>query len=137
MSLNRTLARLFSEVRREAKNNPDFADRLDAVLQSHSSRRDVSDDVFEEIAASDGEGDAASVLPPINPVGVFQRDGEAGLKAALNDNGFNEGALRALIVEHNLDPGGEAGQYDRAALVAHIVAHAQARVERDKKLFDY
>jgi len=136
MSLNRTLARLFSEVRREAKNNPAFADRLDAVLQSHASRRDVPDDVLEEIAASDPDSEAAA-LPAINPVGLFQREGEDGLKAALNDNGFNEGALRALIVEHNLDPGGEAGQYDRAALVAHIVAHAQARVERDKKLFDY
>lgn len=136
MSLNRTLARLFSEVRREAKNNPDFADRLDAVLQSHASRRDVPDDVFEEIAASDPDAESVA-LPEINPVGLFQREGEDGLKAALNDNGFSEGALRALIVEHNLDPGGEAGQYDRAALVAHIVAHAQARVERDKKLFDY
>lgn len=137
MSLNRTLARLFSEVRREAKNNPEFADRLDAVLQSHASRRDVPEDVLEEIAASDPDGAPAVALPALNPVGLFQRDGEDGLKAALNDNGFSEGALRALIVEHNLDPGGEAGQYDRAALVAHIVAHAQARVERDKKLFDY
>ncbi len=136
MSLNRTLARLFSEVRREAKNNPEFADRLDAVLQSHASRRDVPEDVFTEIAKSDPDGEAVE-LPAINPVGLFQREGEDGLKAALNDNGFSEGALRALIVEHNLDPGGEAGQYDRAALVAHIVAHAQARVERDKKLFDY
>ena len=35
MSLNKTLDRLFDEIRREAKRNPAFADRLDAVLQLH------------------------------------------------------------------------------------------------------
>ena len=37
MSLNKTLDRLFDEIRREAKRNPDFADRLDAVLRVHDS----------------------------------------------------------------------------------------------------
>ena len=50
MSLNRTLDRFFDEIRREAKRNPDFANRLDAVLQRHDSRRDVPDDVLEEVA---------------------------------------------------------------------------------------
>ena len=49
MSLNKTLDRLFDEIRREAKRNPDFADRLDAVLQRHDSRRDVSEDVLDDV----------------------------------------------------------------------------------------
>ena len=50
MSLNKTLDRLFDEIRREAKRNPDFADRLDAVLRLHDSRRDVPDEVIEDVA---------------------------------------------------------------------------------------
>src|SRR5512134_368472 len=65
MSLNKTLDRLFDEIRREAKRNPDFADRLDAVLRLHDSRRDVADDVVEEVAqsspASGGGGEAAQL----------------------------------------------------------------------------
>ena len=52
MSLNKTLDRLFDEIRREAKRNPDFANRLDAVLRLHDSRRDVPEDVVEEVAVS-------------------------------------------------------------------------------------
>ncbi|UPT64387.1 MAG: hypothetical protein M0D54_07615 [Hyphomonadaceae bacterium JAD_PAG50586_4] len=52
MSLNKTLDRFFDEIRREAKRNPDFANRLDAVLQRHDSRRDVPDEVLE-VAARD------------------------------------------------------------------------------------
>ncbi len=62
MSLNKTLDRLFDEIRREAKRNPEFADRLDAVLRLHDSRRDVADEVVEEVAkqsspASGGGGE--------------------------------------------------------------------------------
>ncbi|MBY0565875.1 MAG: hypothetical protein K2P70_01070 [Hyphomonadaceae bacterium] len=49
MSLNKSLDRLFDEIRREAKRNPDFADRLDAVFRAHSSRRDVADEVIEDV----------------------------------------------------------------------------------------
>ena len=59
MSLNKTLDRLFDEIRREAKRNPDFANRLDAVLRLHGSRRDVQDEVSEDIARA---GDAS--FPP-------------------------------------------------------------------------
>ena len=53
MSLNKTLDRFFDEIRREAKRNPDFADRLDAVLQRHESRRDVPDEVREGVGADE------------------------------------------------------------------------------------
>jgi hypothetical protein len=58
MSLNKTLDRLFDEIRREAKRNPDFADRLDAVLQRHDSRRDVPDDVLEDVSSPASGGGA-------------------------------------------------------------------------------
>jgi hypothetical protein len=130
VSLNRTLTRVFSEIRREAKTNARFAQRIEAILDAHVSRRapgaEDGDEPPEELAA----------LPQINPVGLIQREGEDGLKAALN-GAWNEAALRALISEHNLDPGGQAGGLDRDALVGHIVAQARRRAERDSKLFDY
>jgi len=60
MSLNKTLDRLFDEIRREAKRNPDFADRLDAVLRLHESRRDVPDVVLEEVARETAASSPAS-----------------------------------------------------------------------------
>src|SRR6185369_9374841 len=107
MSLNKTLDRLFDEIRREAKRNPEFADRLDAVLRLHDSRRDVDEEVIEE-AARDGQAEApaqapapakptprkskaapgaaaAQRAPPLlNPVGIYKRSGEAALSTALS-----------------------------------------------------
>jgi hypothetical protein len=51
MSLNKTLDRLFDEIRREARRNPGFADRLDAVLRAHDSKRDVDEALIEEVSA--------------------------------------------------------------------------------------
>ena len=80
MSLNKTLDRLFDEIRREAKRNPEFADRLDAVLRLHDSRRDVGDDVIEAVAreaheqprldkvlAQEGQGRSTEQRPPHGP----------------------------------------------------------------------
>ena len=173
MSLNKTLDRLFDEIRREAKRNPDFADRLDAVLQRHDSRRDVSDEVLDEIQSSpargggaerseaEGEvalskkkkrdaplsqsaarpdsspmsGGASQSAPDINPAGVFRKEGEDGLAAALASHDLS--ALRALVAEHNLDPSGVTPSLTRDELAAHIVAQAKRRAERDEKMFDY
>lgn len=146
MSLNKTLDRLFDEIRREARRNPDFADRLDSVLRAHSSRRDVAEEAAEAIAqeaapalapepASKPADAIVVAAPALNPVGLYQREGAEALAAALADQ--DREALAALIAEHNLDPTGEAGGLDRDALAAHVVAQAARRVERDKKLFDY
>jgi hypothetical protein len=59
MSLNKTLDRLFDEIRREAKRNADFANRLDAVLRLHDSKRDVPDEVMEEAKSSPAGGGGA------------------------------------------------------------------------------
>ncbi|MBP6690278.1 MAG: hypothetical protein KA153_09825, partial [Hyphomonadaceae bacterium] len=141
MSLNKTLDRLFDEIRREAKRNPDFADRLDAVLQRHDSRRDVPDDVLEEVAQPEAPPVAAApkskrskssvpepvaqpanAAPDLNPAGVFRKDGEEGLASALA--GQDLSALRALVAEHNLDPSGVTPSLTRDELAAHIVAQA-------------
>jgi hypothetical protein len=166
MSLNKTLDRLFDEIRREAKRNPDFANRLDAVLRLHDSRRDVPDGVVEEVAsagatsspASGGGGERSEpekrVAPPapkpitaptkakkgepapdINPAGLYKREGEAALSAALQGQKLT--ALRALVTEHNLDPSGVTSTLTRDELAAHIVAQAKRRAERDEKMFDY
>ncbi|MCL4716552.1 MAG: hypothetical protein KJZ75_16705 [Hyphomonadaceae bacterium] len=176
MSLNKTLDRLFDEIRREAKRNPDFADRLDAVLRRHDSRRDVPDEVLEdaardtispppagEAAAKQPEGDSppdagaaplcqsavrpdssparggakkrAPAPPAVNPAGLYKKEGEDALTAALV--ALDGAALLALVAEHNLDPAGETPDMDEAELVAHIVAQAKRRAERDEKMFDY
>jgi hypothetical protein len=163
MSLNKTLDRLFDEIRREAKRNPEFADRLDAVLRLHDSRRDVAEDVVEEVAGSSGAdsgggerqraaaGKPASkhaaspqpTAPPLaveqttalNPAGLYKREGEDALAAALV--ALDSGALRALVIEHNLDPAGETEAMGDAELAAHIIAQAKRRAERDDKMFDY
>lgn len=181
MSLNKTLDRLFDEIRREAKRNPDFADRLDAVLRLHDSRRDVPDEVVEEIASpnsisspagggsvigkANDEGDAspppsnntartapsvssadsaparggakkgAVQAPSLNPAGLYKREGEGALVTALASQKL--GALRALVVEHNLDPGGVTPSLTRDELAAHILEQAKKRAERDDKMFDY
>lgn len=151
MSLNKSLDRLFNEIRREARRNPDFADRLDAVLRVHDSRRDVDEEALAALAALEEEPAPASTpappapapakkqkpaaAPALNPVAILQRGGEDALEEALISH--NREALLALVAEHNLDPGGEAGAFSREDLQAHVVAQAKKRAERDRKLFDY
>jgi hypothetical protein len=137
MSLNKTLDRLFAEIRREAKRNPDFADRLDAVLRLHGSKREVDAAVLAEAAAPARPKPLAAVQaePFLNPVAVLKHEGEAALAAALARK--EAGALRALVAEHNLDPSGETAGLDRASLAAHVIAQAKRRAERDEKLFEY
>jgi hypothetical protein len=161
MSLNKTIDRLFDEIRREAKRNPDFADRLDAVLRLHDSRRDVDDGVIEEVGReaeavsapaavpvpelaitaakpkrAKGATAAGQPAPPLlNPVGIYKRAGGDGLTSALATQELP--ALRALVMEHNLDPSGETEALDREALAAHVVAQSKRRAERDEKMFDY
>jgi hypothetical protein len=145
MSLNKTLDRLFDEIRREAKRNPDFADRLDAVMRAHASRRDVPEAVQAEIA-----GEAAPApqpappqpkpkrgksAPNINPAGLYKREGAEALAAALSLQDL--GSLRALVAEHNLDPSGVTGALTRDELASHILLQAKRRAERDDKMFDY
>jgi hypothetical protein len=159
MSLNKTLDRLFDEIRREAKRNPEFADRLDAVLRLHDSRRDVADEVVEEVARdapvpsapsapsrqrkkaspaqekSAGGATALQEAPTLNPTGLYKREGEDALTAALAT--LDHAALRALVTEHNLDPSGETEAMSEAELAAHVIAQAKRRAERDDKMFDY
>ncbi len=153
MSLNKTLDRLFDEIRREAKRNPDFADRMDAVMRAHASRRDVPDEAQAEVtetaappvAAAAPSAPEAPTAPParkkgkaapnINPAGLYKREGAEALVAALT--GQDLGSLRALVSEHNLDPSGVTATLTRAELADHILAQAKRRAERDEKMFDY
>lgn len=145
MSLNKSLNRLFDEIRREAKRNQAFADRLDAIFLAHASAREVDEALVEaERAAPDVPpptrkladlGGVADAAAEINPVAFYIRDGADALKSALS--ALPEGALTQLLGEHNLDPAGAASGLAKPALVDHIVAQAARRVERDRKLFDY
>jgi hypothetical protein len=73
--------------------------------------------------------------PDINPAGLYKREGEAALSAALQGQKLT--ALRALVTEHNLDPSGVTSTLTRDELAAHIVDQAKRRAERDEKMFDY
>jgi hypothetical protein len=152
MSLNRTLSRIFDEVRREARRNPRFADRLEAIIAAHSSFREVSllDDVGD-LALLEGPERAPAPLPQeppppkapatpsadaaLNPVALFTRGGADSLREALA--GEDMSRLEALVSEHHLDPAGVAKGLKKPELVEHIVTQARKRVERDRKLFDY
>jgi hypothetical protein len=118
------------------------------VLQRHDSRRDVSDEVMDDVAPDEApvkkakpakpvvvEAAAPAKAPALNPAGVYKKDGEDALTAALV--ALDSAALRALVEENNLDPAGETPGMDEAELVAHIVAQAKKRAERDEKMFDY
>lgn len=138
MSLNRTLGRLFDEIRREAKRNPAFADRLDAVLRAHDSARDVPAEVLEEMARDDEDSAPATAdarAVELNPVALYTRDGADALRIALA--ALADDALAALVEEHHLDPAGAAAGMTGHDLIEHIVAQAEKRVTRDRKLFDY
>jgi hypothetical protein len=125
MSLNKTLDRLFDEIRREAKRNPDFADRLDAVLRLHGSRRDVGEEVIEDVEQvsssacgggperSEGEGVSPSNhgAPPLSQ-SAAQPDGSPASGGAnsgapvFNPVGYykreGEDALAAALGAHDL-----------------------------------
>ena len=161
MSLNKTLDRLFDEIRREAKRNPEFADRLDAVLRAHESRREVSEETLASLSSpasggggeqSEPEGASAPAAPlsrravraassptkkapALNPTGLFKREGEEALGTALAAQDL--GALRALVAEHNLDPSGVTLSLTRDELAQHILSQAKRRAERDEKMFEY
>lgn len=145
MSLNKSLNRLFDEIRREARRNEAFANRLDAVLRAHESERDVPDEVLEDVMRDAPDPEPAprptrrpaknAAAPDLNPVAFYTRDGAEALKAALDK--LPEGALAQLVGDHNLDPAGAAVGLAKPALVDHIVAQAAKRVERDRKMFDY
>jgi hypothetical protein len=143
MSVSRTLDRFLAEVRREAKRNPAFAERLDAVFRVHASGRAVDEGLLAEVEAESTQPaepsvfDAAPEVAPsgLNPHAVFAKDGEGGLRAAVA--GLSAAALEALIAEHNLDAAGKAKAGDVMSLTDQIVAAAKRRSERDKKLFDY
>ncbi|HRO03119.1 MAG TPA: hypothetical protein PLS69_05900, partial [Terricaulis sp.] len=76
MSLNKTLDRLFDEIRREAKRNPAFADRLDAVLRLHESRREVDDETIEDVAqqSSPARGGGGERSEPEGEVAAKRRN---------------------------------------------------------------
>ena len=59
------------------------------------------------------------------------------MQAAAALEGFDLSSLRALVAEHNLDPGGVTVALTKAELAAHILLQAQRRAERDEKMFDY
>ncbi|OQW60645.1 MAG: hypothetical protein A4S17_10190 [Proteobacteria bacterium HN_bin10] len=167
MSLNKTLDRFFDEIRREAKRNPKFADRLDAVLRNHESRREVPDEVLEAAAQDNasparggggerqragggkansnrGAAPPQSAPPTAPPQAGEQLLNPAGLYKKDGEEALSAAlsshdlsALRALVAEHNLDPSGVTPALTRDELAAHIVAQAKRRAERDEKMFDY
>ncbi len=165
MSLNRALGELFKVIREEAASNPAFALKLEEALSVYrpskalkqSARAKLSpktppvaepgpveEALSEPLPLEEREAAPAPLphpappeAPALNPVAVFTRDGEDGLRAALDGGDYSREALAAVVAEHNLDPAGAAEGADRDGLIEQIVAQAKSRVERDRKLFDY
>ncbi len=125
MSVLRTLHRLHRAVRLEVKRNPVFAARLEYALRGYAQPE----------LSEDPDGEDVAPAPVINPTALLGKGGEVALRAALAD--CDDGAIRALLAEHNLDPAGLAAAFNGADLRDHVVTQATKRIERDKKLFDY
>jgi len=132
MSVARTIDKLARALKREAARNPEFADKLDAIFSAHVSRRTPSPAAAREVEEAE-----ETAAPSINPIAIVSAHGADMLAAELESDVYTHAALKALADEHNLDPAGELEGADKATMIAHIVAAAQRRVERDKKLFDY
>lgn len=154
MSLNRALGELFKVIREEAASNPAFALKLEEALSVYRPSKALKQAaraklrpkappaaelpaIESEPAPSPHPAPPAPEAPALNPVAVFTREGEDGLRAALDGGDYSREALAALVAEHNLDPAGAADGADRDGLIEQIVAQAKRRVERDSKLFDY
>lgn len=140
MSLLRTLNQLHRAIRKEAKRNPAFAARLEAVFAAHAQRfKTAPAETLEEFFLHAPEAPANDVAEAaaldFNPISLFAREGELGLRGAVA--GAEAGSIRALMIEHNLDPSGAALEKSGEALLDYLVAQARRRVERDKKLFAY
>jgi len=136
------LAALFAVIRAEARRNRRFAAELDRALRwsRPTGVRLKPQPAPETVKAEKAQ---PPIQPPpqeapaatLHPVAMLRREGAAALRAALE--GVEEGVLRALLQEHNLDPAGAAEQEAADALVDRIVRAAEKRLERDLKLFAY
>jgi hypothetical protein len=117
MSLNKSLDRLFDEIRREAKRNPDFADRLDGVFRAHSSRRDVADEVIEDVAIG------GTVSPPASEGGANEVSGggkSAKRRAAPPQSAAPTAPPQAGEQKASINPAGLFKKEGEAALVSAL-----------------
>lgn len=137
------LAALFAVIRAEARRNRRFATELDRALRwsRPTGVRSRPQPAPEAVKAEKAQ---PPIQPPppqeapaaaLHPVAMLRREGAAALRAALD--GVEEGVLRTLLQEHNLDPAGAGEQEAAEALVDRIVRAAEKRLERDLKLFAY
>ncbi len=157
MSLNQALNEILRAIREEVAQNPRFKKRLEEALAAYQPQRRRARALSPAGAAQRPTPTPTSApapaappppvepapapLPPaaetLNPIALFSRVGEEGLRAALAGPGLSRAALAALVEEHNLDPAGTVAEAETPALIEQIVAQARKRVERDRRLFDY
>jgi hypothetical protein len=135
MSLNKTLGRLFDEIRREARRNPGFADRLDAVLRAHDSKRDVDEALIEEVQVEQAQPQNSSPASGGSPEqsegkGVRPPEHSAPLTQSA-PRPAGKGAKRAAtptpsLLSPNFNPVGFFQREGADALAASLEAHDHA-----------
>jgi hypothetical protein len=121
--IERALANIFKVVTEEAASNPAFGKRLEESLAKFA--RDHADRRLAENRVGD-----------FHPLLEFRKTSPAEFEARLMK--FDAQELRIIVEKHHLDPAQSLkGKTSKKILVAHILAAAQKRAERDAKLFEY
>ena len=121
--IDKTLAGLFKTITEEAAANPAFGKKLEDQLAKFG--QELAERRLAEKKVAD-----------FHPFIEFKKGAPEDFEARLAR--FDVKELRILIDKHRLDPANTLkGKSAKKALVAHILAAAAKRADRDAKLFEY
>lgn len=121
--IDKTLSSMFKVVTDEAVNNPAFGKRLEESLAKFGQ------ELAERRLAERNVGE-------FHPFIEYRKGAPEEFEARLAK--FDVKELRVIVQKHHLDPANTLkGKGAKKALVAHILAAARKRAERDAKLFEY
>jgi hypothetical protein len=129
MNLKKTLGALVAVVLEEAGRNPDFKERIEAVLQPPASRSETGPKPrgggAEQGEHRKGGRRASAVLDPIDLI----REGELVLRARLADLDLER--LLDVVAQFGMDPGKLVMKWkDRERVIDRIVEVASARATK-------
>jgi len=120
--IDKTLSAMFKVVTEEAAANPAFGKRIEDSIAKFGQ------ELAEKRRAERNVGE-------FHPFIEYKKSAQE-LEARLGR--FDARELRVIIEKHHLDPANTLkGKGTKKTLVAHILATARKRHERDEKLFEY
>jgi hypothetical protein len=119
MQVKKTLQGVLNVVLAEAKQNPEFAHRLEEALGAKQNRREPRG------AKRPAHRRASPVLDPIE----VSREGELTLRSRLRELTVEQ--LKDIVADHGMDPGKLAMKWkDPDRLIDRIVEYSLARAKK-------